>query len=92
MCTVTSNINVASNRVGKYWKNGVENDLINPATTLSVRCLGIYTLNNNVYIAGDIETSVALKSMAAYWKNGKEVRLTNGERKAGANGIFVTIK
>jgi len=89
---VAGNLNVAAKQVGKYWKNGTENALTNPGTTLSSQCTGIYALNSDVYIAGIVTTSLALQPVAAYWKNGKERRLTNGERVAGSNGIFVTVK
>ncbi len=62
-----------------YWKNGEIFILSGNASATAV-----YVSGKDIYVAGTKETS------AAYWKNGTEVKLTDGTQYAFATSIFVS--
>jgi hypothetical protein len=70
-----------------YWNNGnktiLSNDGINFYTTSS-----IYVERHDVYVSGSEETNTN-QIYAMYWKNGTEVKLTDGTRDAFAKSVFV---
>ena len=72
----------------KYWKNG------NPViiSDSGGQALGMTVSGSDVYVAGEINGSFSnpFPSIAAYWKNGSEVKLTNGNFSAYANCIAVS--
>ena len=77
---------IGSNAV--YWKN--DSIIYLPRSdAYDAWAHSIYVVGNDVYVAG-IENTVGLKSRAVYWKNGKEVRLTDGSKAAYAFSIFVS--
>jgi hypothetical protein len=72
----------------KYWKNGIPfiiNDSLGTATAITVS-------ENDVYVAGTISSRFPFPfaSIAAYWKNGAEVKLTDGIFNASASCIAVS--
>lgn len=81
--------------VAKYWKNGVPvvlRDLGEGALAQS-----IFIFGNDVYVAGWVNKSTQTDpthtlhtKVAAYWRNGALVQLTNGITLALANSIFVS--
>jgi hypothetical protein len=75
-----------------YWVNGDET-LLSSSVINSVRTdpSSIYAKGNDVYVSGNDENyeNSEYKSYAVYWKNGKEVLLTDGTVKAGATSIFL---
>jgi hypothetical protein len=74
-----------------YWTNGNEtvlsSDGINSYTTSS-----IYVKGKDVYVSGAEETNqegTDHQNFAVYWKNGTEVKLTDGTSYASTKSIFV---
>ena len=65
-----------------YWKNGKLFPLTNGTYAHS-----IYVVGNDVYVAGEENSTVGLRSV--YWKNGTPVYLTDGSNAALANTIYV---
>ena len=70
----------------QYWKNG---QLIFRESEVS-NGLGIFTHQNEVYMAGIIYPPGGLTSIACYWKNGQRVDLTEVTGVAMAKSVFVT--
>ncbi|MDJ1482486.1 hypothetical protein QNI16_18425 [Cytophagaceae bacterium YF14B1] len=83
----------------RYWKNGkaialpITRDKSLPAEVKTQRTLtSIHVEKGDVYVAGDdfeITNPAIYSRTAKYWKNGKEIRLTNGENMKWVNAIFV---
>jgi hypothetical protein len=74
-----------------YWKNGIGVDLtINEQEPFVSFASSIYVLDNDVYVGGSDGKFYASTyiSNAVYWKNGIEVKLTNGLHSAAANSIY----
>ncbi|NJO68360.1 MAG: hypothetical protein HC830_02970 [Bacteroidetes bacterium] len=81
----------------KYWKNGKEVCLTDG--TFYSRANAVFVLNNDVYVAGEINpetdvlklatTETGMNKIAVYWKNGTMIRLTDKENDASAASIFV---
>jgi IPT/TIG domain len=89
-----SDIYLAGNQVSstnsypEYWKNGnpiIINDSLGTATAITVS-------GNDVYVAGTLNGRFPFPfgSMAVYWKNGTEVKLTNGIFNSSASCIAVS--
>lgn len=67
-----------------YWKNGT-----GAAMEEDTKLSAITVVGNDVYIAG-YQVNEAGMYVATYWKNGKAVSLTDGERSAEAHAIAVS--
>jgi hypothetical protein len=75
-----------SNRVAKYWKDGVAIALSD--STKNADAYAVYVNGNDVYVAGFENNGT--KDVAKYWKNGVAIALTNGNTNAIAKSIFVS--
>lgn len=86
ICVSGSDVHVIGNNGQQaiYWKNGVATAM-EEGTKLSA----ITVAGADVYMAG-YQINEAGMYVATYWKNGKAVPLTDGERSAEANAIAVT--
>jgi len=76
----------------RYWKNGNPVDLTDGST--SAYPTSIFVSESDVYVAGRVDQefdswSNLVKSTAAYWKNGKLVKLTDGTNMAEATSVTV---
>jgi hypothetical protein len=72
-----------------YWTNG--NESILAASGISSGTSDIYVKGNDVYVSGYDESyeNNDYQSYAVYWRNGTEVKLTDGTRSAAAASIFI---
>lgn len=74
------------NALGKYWKNGIPVSLTSNAVSSFANAICI--TKGDVYVAGSKKNTNGVGiPMAAYWKNGEEVVLSN--RQSVATGIVV---
>jgi hypothetical protein len=69
-----------------FWNNGNETTLSNDGINF-YNTSSIYVKGNDVYISGNEEINDS-QLYAVYWKNGTEVKLTDGTRNAFANSVF----
>ncbi len=83
------------NNVAKYWKNGVPVALTDGTHNASANAIAISS--GNVYVAGSEDDGEQVANFAGeyngvakYWKNGNEVRLSDGTQNASANAIFIS--
>ena len=75
----------------KYWKGGVPVELPNHSFKNSeLRCDGITVLGNDVYVVGTDYNSTTNHTLAALWKNGNFMALSDGSADASAYSIFVS--
>jgi hypothetical protein len=70
----------------QYWKN---DQLLFRESEVS-NGLSIFTLDNDVYMAGILYPPGSLTSVACYWKNGQRFDLTDRSGVAMAKSVFVT--
>jgi hypothetical protein len=79
--------------VAKYWKNKQATILssIDPADDPEAEANSIFVMDNDVYVAGESYLGKDDFSRAVYWKNGKEIVLSNS-RNAETESIFVVKK
>lgn len=76
--------------IGGYWKDGVWNELSNPAwSTGYTRVTGLTVEGNDVYAAGEISDAKGKWGSAGYWKNGNWYKLDNiyGDYQGSAEAI-----
>ena len=71
-----------------YWNNANEIALQSSSNSLLSDAYSIYVKSNDVYLAG-IDEDNNHRTSAVFWKNGTEVKLTDGTRDAFARSIFV---
>jgi len=83
---VAGNLFEGGKNVPKYWKNGIETDLV--SNSQNAYTSGIAVSGSDVYICGN--ETVDDKTIAKYWKNGKEFVLTGASKEAQATDIFVS--
>jgi hypothetical protein len=69
-----------------YWKNG--NLTLLPRSEINSFANSIYVLGSDIYVAGYEEATYPV-NYAVYWKNGIEVKLSDGSQPAIATSIFV---
>ena len=69
-----------------YWKNG--NLTLLPRSEINSFANSIYVLGSDIYVAGYEEATYPV-NYAVYWKNGVEVKLTDGTQPAIATSIFI---
>jgi hypothetical protein len=74
------------NYTAVFWKNG--NITLLPVSEINSFANSIYVSGNKVYVAGYEEATYPV-SYAVYWKDGVEVKLTDGTQAAIATSIFV---
>ena len=83
-----------STNIPAYWKNGVLQTLPTDVSygsingNLSAYVLGIAVLGSDVYACGYTSVSTG-KYVATYWKNGKEIKLTDGSTYAQVRCIGI---
>lgn len=70
-----------------YWKN--DNKTVLASHNINSFTSDIYAKGNDVFVSGYELDDNSKKTYAMYWKNGTEVKLTDGTRNAAANSIFV---
>ena len=75
-----------SNRVAKYWKDGVAIAVTDSANNADANA--IYVNGTDVYLAGYEFNGT--NNVAKYWKNGIATSLTNGTNTAEATSIFIS--
>ena len=64
--------------IGGYWKDGVWNELSNPAgNTGCTRVSGLTVVGNDVYVSGTVSYTKGKSGSAGYWKNGNWFKLDN---------------
>jgi hypothetical protein len=77
--------------VAKYWKNGIEQDLVDGTSSASIVASG-----DGVFVAGQQfnnqlpDVNGRPPVIAKYWKNGNPVNLTDGSTGAGTTSIAVS--
>jgi hypothetical protein len=69
-----------------YWKNG--NLVVLPGSGLPAYAKSIFVSGNDVYLAGYEDVAYQM-AYAVYWKNGVEIKLTDGTHGASANSIVI---
>ena len=79
--------------VAKYWKNKQATILssVDPADEPEAEANSIFVMDNDVYVAGETYDGKMDAMKTVYWKNGKEVVLSNS-RNAETESIFVVKK
>jgi hypothetical protein len=63
--------------IGGYWKDGVWNELSNPAGTGYTRLTGLAVDGSDVYVSGTVSGTKGTSGSAGYWKNGNWFKLEN---------------
>lgn len=80
---------VGSLNIATLWKDGVQTRLSKNMEANST-AEKVFVVGNDVYVAGGLDGTNLAPKVAGYWKNGTEIRLTNGATNASANGIYVS--
>jgi hypothetical protein len=85
---LAGNQSTDSSAFPEYWKNGTSVVINEP----NGQALSLAVSGSDVYVAGAINSRPPLStaSIAAYWKNGISVKLTDGSQGAYATGIAVS--